>query len=84
MKESSATIKLSKSEIEWVIISLVHAKNSCEHFSNFDNTHMLKTLIDDFIRIKESIIQGEKKIETRNKTEEEDRSGPKTCESCID
>tara|TARA_R100000008_G_C3493251_1_gene119790 strand:+ start:20 stop:274 length:255 start_codon:yes stop_codon:yes gene_type:complete len=84
MKESSATIKLTKSEIEWVIISLVHAKNSCEHFSNFDNTHMLKSLRDDFIRIKEDIIQGEKEIETRNKTEEENRSGPKACKSCVD
>lgn len=84
MKESSATIKLTKSEIEWVIISLVHAKNSCEHFSNFDNTHMLKSLTDDFIRIKEDIIQGEKEIETRNKTEEENRSGPKACKSCVD
>ena len=44
MKESSATIKLSKSEIEWVIISLVHAKESCEHFSNFENTSMFKRL----------------------------------------
>ena len=84
MKESSATIKLSKSEIEWVIISLVHAKESCEHFSNFENTSMFKRLIDDFIKIKEDIIQGEKEIETRNKTEEENRTGPQTCESCVD
>tara|TARA_B100001123_G_C14684879_1_gene778941 strand:+ start:190 stop:408 length:219 start_codon:yes stop_codon:yes gene_type:complete len=63
MKESSATIKLTKSEIEWVIISLVHAKKSCEHFSNFDNSNMFHKIITDFIKIKEDIIQGEKEIE---------------------
>ena len=39
MNKSSATIKLTKSEIDWVVISLVHAKKSCEHFSNFDKQY---------------------------------------------
>jgi len=84
MKESSATIKLTKSEIEWNIIALVWMEKSSEEFRRPNDANMFRKLRKDFIKIKEDIIQGEKEIETRNKTEEENRTGPQTCESCVD
>tara|TARA_R100000808_G_scaffold19847_1_gene43018 strand:+ start:374 stop:628 length:255 start_codon:yes stop_codon:yes gene_type:complete len=84
MKESSATIKLTKSEIEWNILALVIAEKSSEMHDRFGNAKTFKKLREDLIKIKNDIIEGEKKIETRNKTEEKIRTGPKTCESCID
>ena len=79
-KESSAVIKLTKSEIEMVINSLQFTEEAAEHF-DADNmfTHKIK---HDFIQIRTDIIQGEKDIETRNKTEEENRNGKQTCETC--
>ena len=59
-----------------------------KHYSDLDETEyyekMFNSLWKDFEIIKNAIIEGEEEIETRNKTEEEDRSGPKTCEICID
>ena len=75
MMESSATIKLTKSEIDWVVISLVHAKKSCEHFSNFDNSNMFHKIITDFTKIKEDIIQGEKELEKNQYSKKENQSG---------
>ena len=82
MKESSATIKLTKSEIEMVINALQFTEEAAEHF-DVDTmfTHKIK---HDFIQIRSDIIQGEKDIETGNKAEEENRSGPQACESCVD
>ena len=81
-KESSAVIKLTKSEIEMVINALQFTEEAAEHF-DADNmfTHKIK---QDFIQIRTDIIQGEKDIETRNKTKEENRNGPQACESCVD
>jgi hypothetical protein len=84
MKESSATIKLTKSEIEWNIIALVWMEKSSEEFRRPNDANMFRKLRKDFIKIKEDIIQGEKEIEARNETEEENRTGPQTCESCVD
>ena len=81
-KESSAVIKLTKSEIEMVINALQFTEEAAEYFdADTMFTHKIK---QDFIQIRSDIIQGEKEIETRNKKEETNRSGPKTCESCID
>ena len=84
MKESSAVIKLTKSEIEWNIIALVWMEKSSEEFRRPNDANMFRKLRKDFIKIKEDIIQGEKEIEARNETEEENRTGPQTCESCVD
>ena len=81
-KESSAVIKLTKSEIEMVINALQFTEEAAEHF-DVDTmfTHKIK---HDFIQIRSDIIQGEKDIETRNETKEENRNGPQACESCDD
>ena len=84
MKESSATIKLTQSEITHTIMALVMARRASEVLGNEYYQKMFDSLWKDFETIKNAIIEGEKEIETRNKTEEEDRSGPKTCEICID
>ena len=82
MKESSAVIKLTKSEIEMVIKSLQFTEDSAEFFDAPTMfTHKIK---QDFIQIKIDIIEGEKDRESKNKTQEENRNGPETCESCPD
>ena len=81
-QESSAVIKLTKSEIEMVINALQLTEDAANHF-DIDNmfTHKIK---QDFIQIRTDIIQGEKDNETRNQTKEENRNGPQACESCDD
>jgi len=75
--EANALIRLNKSEIEYVIIALVLAKQSSEHFSNFDYSKMFKKLSDDFIKIKNQL--GE---EVTNE-EETYRTGESiSCETC--
>ena len=82
MKESTALIRLTKSEIEMVINALQLTEDAAKHF-DIDNmfTHKIK---QDFIKIRTNIIQGEKQSETTNKMEEEVRGNQKTCEVCDD
>ena len=81
-KESSAVIKLTKSEIEMVINALQFTAEAAEHFdADTMFTHKIK---HDFIQIRSDIIQGEKDIETRNETKEENRNGPQACSTCDD
>ena len=84
MQESTATIKLTKSEIEWTIIALVWMEKSSEEFRRPHDVKVFKKIREDLIKIKEDIIQGEKKLETKNETEEENRTGPQACDACID
>jgi hypothetical protein len=84
MQESTATIKLTKSEIEWTIIALVYSQQAAEHFSQWDDAKMYERIRKDFVKIKEDIIQGEKQLETKNKNEEKARTSPQACESCDD
>jgi hypothetical protein len=81
-QESSAVIKLTKSEIEMVINALQFTEEAAEHFdADTMFTHKIK---QDFIQIRSDIIQGEKEIETRNETKEENRNGPQACSTCDD
>jgi hypothetical protein len=84
MQESTATIKLTKSEIEWNIIALVWMQKSSEEFRRPHDATMFKKLRKDFVKIKNDIIDGEKNLETENKNEEEIRTGPQSCDDCID
>ena len=84
MQESTATIKLTKSEIEWTIISLVWMEKSSEEFRRPHDATMFRKLRKDFVKIKNDIIDGEKNLETENKNEEEIRTGPQACDDCID
>ena len=84
MQESTATIKLTKSEIEWTIIALVYSQQAAEHFSQWDDAKMYERIRKDFVKIKNDIIDGEKNLEAENKNEEENRTGPQSCEDCID
>ena len=81
-KESSAVIKLTKSEIEMVIKSLQFTENSAEFFdAPIMFTHKIK---QDFIQIRTDIIQGEKDNETRNQMEKEAQENQRPCEVCDD
>jgi|TARA_R110000782_G_scaffold186483_1_gene276623 hypothetical protein len=74
MQESTATIKLTKSEIEWNIIALVWMEKSSEEFRRPHDAIILRKLKQDFIKIKNSIINGEKyNLEAQNKNEEKNR-----------
>ena len=84
MQESTATIKLTKSEIDWTIIALVYSQQAAEHFTQWDDAKMYERIRKDFVNIKEDIIQGEKQLETKNKNEEKARTSPQACESCDD
>ena len=79
MQESTATIKLTKSEIEWNIIALAWMEKSSEEFRRPHDATMFRKLRKDFIKIKNDIIDGEKNLETENKNEKESRTGPQTC-----
>tara|TARA_R100000808_G_C2152731_1_gene162365 strand:- start:2738 stop:2992 length:255 start_codon:yes stop_codon:yes gene_type:complete len=84
MNESTALIKLTKSEIEWAIIALVFSEQSAEHFQKWDEAKMYKRIRKDFVKIKEDIIKGEKELETRNEKEKANRNSPQACKSCDD
>jgi|TARA_R110000764_G_scaffold53437_2_gene116427 hypothetical protein len=79
MQESTATIKLTKSEIEWTIIALVWMEKSSEEFRRPHDSTMFRKLKKDFVKIKNDIIEGEKRFETKNENEEENRTGPQSC-----
>ena len=84
MQESTATIKLPKSEIEWNIIALVWMEKSSEEFRRPHDADVFRKLRKDFIKIKNDIINGENSFEAENKNEEEIRTGPQSCDDCID
>jgi hypothetical protein len=76
MQESTATIKLTKSEIEWTIIALVWMEKSSIEFRRPHDANMIKKIREDFVKIKNDIIEGEKQLEVKNKNEEKDRTSP--------
>jgi len=82
MKESTALIRLTKSEIEMVINALQLTEDAAKHF-DIDNMFTYK-IKQDFIKIRTNIIQGEKQSETTNKMEEKVRGNQKACEVCDD
>ena len=84
MQESTALIKLTKSEIEWTIIALVYSQQSAEHFAQWDDAKMYEKIRKDFVKIKDDIIKGEKQNETKNKMEEETQRNRQSCEACDD
>ena len=45
---------------------------------------MYERIRKDFVKIKNDIIDGEKNLEAENKNDEENRTGPQSCEDCID
>ena len=77
MKESSALIKLTKSEIEMVINALQLTEDVANHF-DIENmfTHKIK---HDFIQIRRDIIEGEKNNETQNKVEQKAQGNQIPC-----
>ena len=84
MQESTAVIKLTKSEIEWNIIALVWMEKSSKEFRRYEDANMFKKLKEDFIKIKNTIIEGEKQNESRNKIQEETQRNKEACEVCDD
>ena len=83
-QESTALIKLTKSEIEWTIIALVYSQQADEHFTQWDDAKMYERIRKDFVKIKNDIIKGEKELETRNEKEKANRNSPQACKSCDD
>tara|TARA_R100000781_G_scaffold56978_2_gene36866 strand:- start:168 stop:422 length:255 start_codon:yes stop_codon:yes gene_type:complete len=80
--ESNALIRLTKSEVEMVINSLQFTEEAAEHFDA--STSFIYKIKNDFRKVLNSIIEGEKNIETRNQTKKENRNGPQTCKRCDD
>ena len=80
MQESTATIKLTKSEIEWTIIALVYSQQAAEHFTQWDDAKMYERIRKDLVKIKDNIIEGEKQLEIEHKTEEETEAIPGACD----
>ena len=78
MNESTATIKFTKSEIETLIISLVHASRSAEIFSNMDMSSSLTKIKDDLVNIKRDL---NKLVEENNNESMEQGQAP-YCETC--
>ena len=74
MQESTALIKLTKSELEWTIIALVYSQQSAEHFEQWDDAKMYEKIRKDFVKIKNDIIKGEEENETKNKMEQKTQS----------
>jgi len=68
MQESTALIKLTKSEIESVIVALGFVQQTTETFGVEDQIYW--KLKHDFIQIQQDIIDGEKQNETKNKMEQ--------------
>ena len=88
MKQSTALIKLSKSEITSVMTAIAFFKESSKFFGDYDDWvneyNHYKKLWNDFNKIKMDIIEGENNIETRNKKEKANRNSPQACKSCDD
>ncbi len=79
MNEATANIKFTKSEIETIIISLVHASRSAEIFSNMEMSNSLTKIKDDLVKIKRDL---NKLVEENNNESMEQGKAPycKTCE----
>lgn len=79
MNEATATIKFTKSEIENIIISLVHASRSAEIFSNTEMSSNMTKIKDDLVKIKRDL---NKKVEEKQNglLEEGQASYCKTCD----
>ena len=79
MNEATANIKFTKSEIETIIISLVHASRSAEIFSNMEMSSSLTKIKDDLVKIKRDL---NKLVEENNNESMEQGQAPycKTCD----
>ena len=82
MQESTALIKLTKSEIESVIVALGFVQQTAETFGVGDQIYW--KLKHDFIQIQQDIIDGEKQNETKNEMEKETQRNKQACEPCDD
>jgi hypothetical protein len=78
MNEATANIKFTKSEIETIIISLVHASRSAEIFSNMEMSNSLTKIKDDLVKIKRDL---NKLVEENNNESLEQGQAP-YCETC--
>ena len=78
MNEATATIKFTKSEIETIKISLVHASRSAEIFSNMEMSNSLTKIKDDLVKIKRDL---NKLVEENNNESMEQGQAP-YCETC--
>ena len=78
MEEATANIKFTKSEIETIIISLVHASRSAEIFSNMEMSNSLTKIKDDLVKIKRDL---NKLVEENNNESMEQGQAP-YCETC--
>ena len=82
MKESSAVIKLTKSEIEMVINALQLTGYIADHF-DIENMFTYK-IKHDFIKIREDIIEGENNNETQDKMQQKTQGNQRACVICDD
>tara|TARA_R100001463_G_scaffold72536_3_gene126407 strand:- start:944 stop:1144 length:201 start_codon:yes stop_codon:yes gene_type:complete len=55
--KGNALIKFNLSEIQYLVIALVHAKTSTEHFSQSEMSEAFNKLLIDLKKVKERIIE---------------------------
>tara|TARA_R100001594_G_scaffold129006_1_gene167511 strand:- start:2092 stop:2322 length:231 start_codon:yes stop_codon:yes gene_type:complete len=75
-------IKLTKSEIESVIVALSFVQQTAETFGVGDK--IFGKLKNDFAQIQQGIIDGEKQNETNNQIPEETERSRQACKACDD
>ena len=80
--ESSANIRLNKSEIEKVIRSLILSLRISEMFLLEEDFSCFVKLKDDFMDIKKQLEEKEESYETRNKIKKKVPIHRETCEEC--
>jgi len=78
MEEATANIKFTKSEIESIIISLVHASRSAEIFSNMEMSNNFTKIKDDLVKIKRDL----NKLIEENHNESLEQGQAPYCKTC--
>ena len=78
MEEATANIKFTKSEIESIIISLVHESRSSEIFGNIEMSNNFYKIKNDLVKIKRDL----NKLMENNHNESLEQNQSKYCKTC--
>ena len=78
LETSTALIRLSKEEMQNLIIALVIAENSARTLSSFDYAKPFEILRKDIIKIKDKLIRKEEEYEEKPTSYQ----APPNCETC--
>jgi len=78
MEEATANIKFTKSEIETIIISLVHSTSSAEIWNNQEMCSIMGKIKNDLIKIKRDL----NKLIEENHNESLEQGQAPYCKTC--